>query len=344
MAKETRNGMAKGLGVLISLLALIAAGVAVVLVVNRLEQRPRTNDGYLAADIVHMASEVSGRIIRLDVQNNRYVRRGDELFVIDPEPFQYAHDAASAKLASLRAQYDIDTRQVEAQNSRAAAARSNTRSSAAQLSLAQATLNRLEPLGAQGFVTREQVDQARTAVRTASAGLSSSRNEADAARQAVTDTKPLEAQIKQAEADLAEATRNLRLTVVRAPCDGQITALTIATGEYARQGTPVFTIIDTDRWYAIGNFRETNLSGIHPGQHATVWVLGFGAQAVDGHVDSLNGGVVPDEGTVSNGLPDVPRSLEWVRIAQRFPVRILLDHPPPALMRIGATASIMIDR
>ncbi|MCQ8240751.1 HlyD family efflux transporter periplasmic adaptor subunit [Rhizosaccharibacter radicis] len=344
MALQSGNGIVRGLGVLFSLLALIAAAVAVVLVINRLERRPRTNDGYLAADIVHMAPEVSGRIVRLDVQNNRYVRRGDELFVIDPEPFQYAFDAASAKLASLRAQYYIDIRQVASQNSRAAAAQSSTKSNAAQLALAQTTLKRLEPLGAQGFVTREQVDRARTAVRTASAGLASSRSDAQAAQQAVTDTKPLEAQIKEAEADLANAARNLRLTVVRAPCDGQITALTVAAGEFATEGKPVFTIIDTDRWYAVGNFRETNLAGIHPGQHATVWVLGFGAQALDGHVDSLNGGVVPDEGAVSDGLPDVPRSLEWVRIAQRFPVRILLDKPPPALMRIGATASIMIDR
>ncbi len=336
--------MRRGLGVLISLLALLSAAIAIVLVINRLELRPRTDDGYLAADLVHMAPDVSGRIVRLDVENNRHVRAGDELFVIDPEPFRYARDAASARLASLRAQYDIDTRQVASENARAAAAAATVQSEAATLALARSTLSRLEPLGGQGFVTREQVDQARTNVRTGVAGLASSRADALAALQAVTDTAPLLAQIKEAEADLATAARNLRLTVVRAPCDGQITGLGVAAGEYATTGQPVFTIIDTDRWYAIGNFRETNLAGLHPGQHATVWVLGFGARAVSGHVDSLNGGVVPDEGSVSNGLPDVPRSLEWVRIAQRFPVRILLDNPPPALMRIGATASIMIDR
>ena len=336
--------MRKGLGALFSLLALLAAGVAIVLVLDRLQLRPRTDDGYLAADVVHMAPDVSGRIVRLDVQNNRYVRAGDELFAIDPEPFKYSYDAAAARLASLHAQYDIETRQVASQNSRAAAAAKTVQSNAAERVLARSTLSRLEPLGAQGFVSREQVDQARTALRTASAGLAASRSEADAAQQAVTDTQPLLAQIKQAEAELATAGRNLRLTVVRAPCDGQITALEVAAGEYASEGRAVFTIIDTDRWYAIGNFRETNLSGLRPGQPATVWVLGFGAQVVTGHVDGLNGGVVPDEGSVAGGLPSVPRSLEWVRIAQRFPVRILLDHPPPPLMRIGATASIMIDR
>ncbi len=336
--------MRKGFGVLVSLLALLAAAVAVVLVVNRLELRPRTDDGYLTADIVHLAPDVSGRIIRLDVANNRTVRTGDELFAIDPEPFRYARDAASAKLVSLQAQLEIQTRQVASENDRAAAARTVVQSNAATLALARSTLGRLAPLGGQGFVTHEQVDQARTNVQTAVAGLASSRSEAEAAQQAVTDTAPLLAEIKEAEADLASAERNLRLTVVRAPCDGQITALGIAAGEYATTGQPVFTIIDTDHWFAVGNFRETNLAGLRPGQRATVWVLGFGAQAVSGHVDSLNGGVVPDEGAVSNGLPDVPRSLEWVRIAQRFPVRVLLDHPPPDLMRIGATASIMIDR
>ena len=336
--------MRKGLGVLISLLALVAAALAVVLVINRLELRPRTDDGYLAADIIHMAPDVSGRIIRLDAANNRHVRVGDELFVIDPEPFRYARDAAAARLASLQAQFRIETRQVASQTSRATAAGSVVQSNAATLALARSTLGRLAPLGGQGFVTREQVDQARTNVRTATAGLATSQADQAAAQEAVTDTAPLLAQIREGEADLATAERNLRLTVVRAPCNGQITGLGVSAGEYATTGQPVFTIIDTDRWYAVGNFRETNLSGLRPAQDATVWVLGFGARAISGEVDSLGGGVVPDEGSVSNGLPDVPRSLEWVRIAQRFPVRILLINPPQDLMRIGATASIMINR
>lgn len=336
--------MRKGLGVLVSFVALIAAAVAIVLVLDRLQARPRTNDGYLAANIVHMAPDVSGRIVRLDIDNNRLVHKGDELFAIDPEPFRYALESAAARLASLEAQYEIERRTVASQTSRASAATTDVQSSAARLTLARDTLARLEPLGRQGFVSREQVDEARTTLRTATAGLAASRSNARAADLEVTDTKPLEAQIKEAEADLATASRNLRLTVVRAPCNGQITALEVAAGEYAREGTPVFTIIDTDHWYAVGDFRETNLAGIRPGQRATVWVAGFEGQPVSGHVDSLGGGVVPDEGSLEGGLPDVPRSLEWVRIAQRFPVRILLDNPPPALMRIGATASMVVDR
>ena len=335
--------MRKGLGVLLSLCVLLGLAVLVILTIDRLEHRPRTNDGYLAADIVHMAPEVSGRITQLPVANNRFVRRDDVLFVIDPEPFRYRRDAAVAKLRGLQAQLAIDTRQVASQGSKAAGASSSTQSAAAELALAQTTLRRLEPLGARGFVSAQSVDQARASLRSAQASYQSSLDQARSAQQAISGTAPLEQEIAGAEADLATAERDLRLTVVRAPCSGQITALTTAAGEYATAGAPVFTIIDTEHWYAIGNFRETNLAGLRPGQHATVYVLGWDA-ALPGHVDSIGGGVVPDEGSLSGGLPEVPRSLEWVRIAQRFPVRVLLDGPPPALMHIGATAAILIDR
>jgi multidrug efflux system membrane fusion protein len=188
------------------------------------------------------------------------------------------------------------------------------------------------------------VDQARTAKRTAEVALQQARLQANGARQAISSTKPVEEELEAAKASLAMAERDLRLTVARSPCDGVITALDIAAGEFAVTGAPLFTIIDTENWYAIGNFRETDLSGIKPGQSATVYVLQAPQTPVHGVVDSLGGGVAPDEGATFLGLPHVPRSLNWVRIAQRFPVRILLHDPPAPLMRIGATAAIVIER
>ena len=133
--------------------------------------------------------------------------------------------------------------------------------------------------------------------------------------------------------------------MVKAPCDGRITSLDVAAGEYAATRRPLFTLINTERLYAVGNFRETDLAGIRPGQHATVFVPSHPNQPVSGTMESLGWGVTPDEGsTSSGGLPRVPRSLEWVRIAQRFPVRVLLQNPPEPLMRVAATAVIVIDR
>ena len=332
------------LGVLFSLAVLAALALLVLLVVDRLDLRPRTDDAYLQADLVHMAPDVSGRIVALTVRNNQAVRAGDALFVIDPEPYRLRMDQARAQLQSLQAQLAVQADQVVSETAKAAAAQGGVGSAQAELALATLTLTRLQPLGRRGFVTSQQVDQARTAQRTAQISLLQSEQQATQARAAITSTKPLQEQVAGALSALWLAERDLRLTVARAPCDGRITALDVAVGEFASTGVPLFTIIDTERWYADGNFRETDLAGIRPGQRATVFVMSAPRQPVQGKVDSLGWGVTPDEGSTAGGLPRVPRSLNWVRIAQRFPVRVLLDRPPETLMRVAASAVIVIDR
>jgi multidrug efflux system membrane fusion protein len=331
-------------GALFTLGAIAAAVVGVVLTSQRLDHRPRTDDAFIDADIVHMAPDVSGRVVTMNVRDNQAVRAGDLLFTIDPEPYRLQLEQARAQLAGLQAQLSVMTDQVASQNSKADAANTGIGSAEAQLALASSTLARMEPLLPRGFVTAEQVDQARTAQRTAQVSLQQARQQAQEARQGVSSTKPIEQQIVAAKASLALAERNLRLTEVRSPCAGVITGLDTVAGEYGAAGHPLFTIIDTEQWYAVGNFRETDLEGLQPGQRARVYVMTGPSQPVDGVVDSLGGGVSPDEGVTIGGLPRVPRSLSWVRIAQRFPVRIRLVSPPPTLMRLGASAVIVIDR
>src|SRR5215469_3617087 len=334
----------KTLGVLVSLIALVGVVATVVLATRRIDERPRTDDGYLQADLVHLAPEVSGRIIELEVRDNQKVHKGDVLFRIDPEPYQLHADQARAAVRGLEAQLALTADQVAAQTSKADAAASGIDTAEAQRALASSTLARMEPLLGRGFVTAQQVDQARTARRTAQLGLQQARLQADEARQAITNTKPTEAELEGARATLALAERDLNKTVVRAPCDGRITALDIAAGEFAATGHPLFTIIDTEHWYAIGNFRETDLAGIEPGQRATVYVMAQPSRPMPGKVDSLGWGVASDVSATIGGLPHVERTLNWVRIAARFPVRILLDAPPDDLMRYGATAVIVIDK
>ena len=334
----------KGMGALISLGAVAAVVLLVILTIRRNDLRPRTDDAYLQADTVNMAPDVSGRIVELDVQDNQFVHRDQVLFRIDPVPFQLGVDQAQATVRGLAAKLSVTADQVAAQTSAADTANQGIASAEAQLTLASSTLARMAPLLPRGYVTAEQVDQARTAKRTAEIALQQARLQAQSAREGISSTKPVAEELEAAKATLAMAERDLRLTVVRSPCDGQITALDIATGEYAVTGKPLFTIIDTERWYAIGNFRETQLEGIKPGQHALVYVMQAPQTPVKGVVDSLGGGVAPDEGATFLGLPHVPRSLNWVQIAQRFPVRVLLQDPPKSLMRIGATAAIVIER
>jgi membrane fusion protein, multidrug efflux system len=255
----------KAFGVLVSLVALAGVIATVVLVTRRIDQRPRTDDAYLQADLVHMAPDVSGRIVELDVRDNQAVRKGDVLFRIDPQPYQMRVDQARAAVQGLEAKLALTADQVASQTSKADAAASGINSAEAQRALAASTLARMEPLLGSGFVTAQQVDQARTARRTAQLGLKQARLQADEARQAITNTKPTEAELEGARATLALAERDLNKTVVHARCDGRTTALDIAAGEFAATGHPLFTIIDTEHWCAIGNFRETDLSGMEPG-------------------------------------------------------------------------------
>jgi len=272
------------------------------------------------------------------------VHKGDVLFRIDPDPYRMRVDQARAAVQGLEARLALTADQVASQTSKADAAARGIGSADAQRALASSTLARMEPLLGRGFVTAQQVDQARTAQRTAQIALQQARLQADEARQAIINTKPTEAELEGARATLALAERDLNKTVVRAPCDGRITALDIAAGEFAATGHPLFTIIDTEHWYAIGNFRETDLAGMEPGQRATVYVLAQPSRAVRGEIDSLGWGVASDVSATFGGLPHVERTLNWVRIAARFPVRILLAAPPDDLMRYGATAVIVIDK
>jgi membrane fusion protein, multidrug efflux system len=334
----------KMLGVLVSLVALVGVIATVILAAHRIDQRPRTDDAYLQADLVHMAPDVSGRIVELDVRDNQAVRKGDVLFLVDPGPYRIRVDQALAEVRGLEAKLDLTADQVAAQTLKADAAASGIDTAEAQRALAASTLARIEPLLGRGFVTAQQVDQARTARRTAQLGLQQARLQANEARQAIINTKPIEAELEGARATLALAERDLRKTVVRAPCDGRITALDIAAGEFAATGHPLFTIIDTEHWYAIGNFRETDLAGIEPGQRATVYVMAQTSRPVSGKVDSLGWGVASDVSATIGGLPHVESTLNWVRIAARFPVRILLDAPPAELMRYGATVVIVVNK
>ncbi|GBR12875.1 MULTISPECIES: efflux RND transporter periplasmic adaptor subunit [Asaia] len=331
-------------GIALLILSLAACVITGFMVLGRLHDRPRTEDAYIAANIVHLAPEVSGRIVTLAVHDNEKVRRGQLLYVIDPEPYTYRLQQAQAQVDGLQAQIDVQTSQVSSQISHAGAEASAVQSARARLALAQATQNRLTPLAGQGFVTREALDQARTETRSAEASLQQALQSAVAAHQAVRSVAPLRADLAAAQARLREAERDLRLTTVRAPCDGVVTDLNISAGEYATTGKPVFTLVDSEIWWAIANFRETQLVGLVPGQKVKVYAMAQPGKPITGTLESLNAGVVPDEGTSAGGLPKVPRTLNWVRIAQRFPVRIRLDNPPSDLMRIGATVVVVVMR
>lgn len=159
-----------------------------------------------------MAPEVSGRIVELSVLDNQEVKKGQVLFQIDSKPYQLSVDQARAAVQGLEAELSVIKSEVASQTSGAAAAATGINSAEAQLELAASTLNRMQPLLGRGFVSAEQVDQARTAKETAQVALERARQMAAQAREAITSAKPTEAQLAGARASLALAERNLDKT------------------------------------------------------------------------------------------------------------------------------------
>lgn len=329
------------LGRLIAILSILAAFGLGAYALYRLDQRPRTHDAFLYADSAGLAPDVSGRIVALHVRDNQRVALGDPLLDIDPEPFELRLREGRAQVAALQAQIDLTTRQVSAQSSGADAAATQIQRARSQLALAHDTVARLSPLLEKGYVTAQQVDEARTNERTAQAGLTTAIQQAQQAREAVGDTASLLAQLAGAEAAVALAERDLRNATVRAPFDGLVVGLDIAAGAYAAAGHPLFTLIKAHEWYAVGNFRETELPQIAIGDPATVWLMSETDRPIRGQVESIGWGVRPTDGGGPT-LPAVGRTLSWVVVAQRFPVRVRLDAPPESSMRIGATVTVLV--
>jgi multidrug resistance efflux pump len=183
---------------------------------------------------------------------------------------------------------------------------------AAQKIQTQALLGRLESLLPIHAATKEQVDEALASDKGAQAALSTAHYDLEGCR-------------------------------VVAPFDGFITNLNTSNGAYAHAASDVLTMVDVRNWYVIANFRESLLRHIEPGMTADVYLMSKPNIKYHGVVEGIGRAVVPEEAPQLSGLPDVKRELNWVRLAQRFPVRIRMEASPadPAL-RVGVTAIVTI--
>ena len=282
------------------------------------------------------------------------------------------HVAAANVLSSASnrdaMQSDIAESRANVADAKAAAQRAE-----ADLHYAVDNLHRLEPLLAQQFVTVDQVDQARTLAETrsravqqaeaqvalaearvqssqshfeqSSADVEQRRAQRDQAANGVETLAPLTNQREERAAAVRLARYNLDNCRVYAPFDGYVTNLTTSLGAYVHTGTQVFTMIDGRTWWVIANFRETQLRHVVPGSSADVFLMAHENLPLHGTVESIGYGVTPDPsvaGVLTPGLPSVDRTLSWVHLAARYPVRIRIQSPPQSLLRIGQTAVAVV--
>jgi multidrug efflux system membrane fusion protein len=324
--------------------AIVLLGVAALWYADDRSSRfPSTDDATIDADVVHVASPVGGRIARVAVVENQRVAKGDVLFEIDPVPYRLAVEQGQADVELARAALATRRRSVIGETSNAAIAADQTRRAVHNYDLATRSVERLRPLAAQGYVSAQQFDQAVVAQRDANVSLAQAKEQQRSSAQTIGDDADAIATLHAREAALAISQRALDDTIVRAPFDGYVTGLSILAGETVAPNQSIFTLIHAGEWFAVANFRETALGENEVGDCATVYSLVDRKQAMRGKVVGIGAGVTDtDRVNVPHGLPYVQQSVNWVRVAQRFPVRVRIEAPAERLVRVGASAIVEV--
>jgi multidrug efflux system membrane fusion protein len=400
---EPANGNKAGIwvGRALSVFIVLAAIALGLVVVYHADYYPRTDDAEILANFIGIAPQVEGPLIRLNVHDNQFVKKGDPLFEIDDRPYRYMLEKAISEQATLAGQISDERRKIAALVSAVSVSEANIHSTEADVSrwaavvdqaranvaaaeegvsramaewtYANNNLHRIEPLLVKRFVTVDQVDRARTSEVAEAEALKQAESQLlqtkaalnstlaqeerskvmvrqstaqhEQAQNAVTTLEPLINQRGAKSSAIDTARYNLNNCRVYAPFDARVTNLTIAEGAYAHVGQQMFTLIDARTWWAVANFREGQLQHIAPGMQADVYVLSEPTVRFSGVVDSVGFGVTPDGdvvGRFEQGLPDVQRTLNWVHLASRFPVRVRVEHPSPDLFRVSESAVVVI--
>ena len=328
---------------LISVGIIVLAAALAIYAFHESTVHPTTTDSSIDADIVHVAAAVGGRIIELPVSENARVAAGDLLFQIDPLPYRLAVEQAAADLNIAEAELETRRRVLSTQRSDALIAANQTKNALQNHELAMRSLERIRPLASKGYVPKQQLDDAQVLEKDTATKLTQAQEQEAAAYRAIDTEAAAEATVLARKAALAIAQRALEDTTVRASHNGLVVGLRVSTGEMVIPSQSLFTLINTDEWFANANFRETELDWIAVGDCATVFSLIDRKVPIKGVVQGIGWGVTDqDVINIPRSVPFVERSMNWVRVAQRFPVRIRIENPPQQLMRLGASAVVEI--
>ena len=289
-----------------------------------------TDDAYTDGNAVVVASQVSGQVVELAINDNQHVKPGQVLLRIDPRPFAAARDqargqldAAEGQLAAAQAALALAR---EVYPARLAAAQAQRDAASAVLFRAATDLRRQQSLP-RIATTQQAVDQAIAEQRQAAAGLA----QADATvrenqpvpqniAQAEAQVKQLEGMVAQARAQLDQAELNLGWTTVTAPQEGWVTKRNVDKGNYVTAGAAIMTLVTPQVWVT-ANFKETELARMRPGQEVRITVDAYPELKLRGHVDSVQLG----SGSKFSAFPAENATGNYVKIVQRVPVKIDID-------------------
>lgn len=294
---------------------------------------PWTRDGRVRAEVVRIAPDVSGLVTQVAVLDNQTVHKGDLLFAIDPDRYKYAVAQAEANLAAAEASARAAGANINAAQAAAAARKT-------EFEMRQEQAARRQQLS--DVIAKETRTDAASAAMAARAGwqqAQASGSQASAAREQAL------AAVAQAQVALDTAKLNLARTEVRAPTDGYVTNLEVRVGDYAVVGSPRLALIDSHSYYIYGYFEETKLPQLRIGDPVDIRLMAGGVH-LKGSITGIARGIGDrDNPTGTDLLSNVNPTFNWVRLAQRVPVRIAIDSdhlPADLILAAGMTATIEV--
>lgn len=336
MGREEVSGGVRVVRALVGGVAVLAAVLLVWWWWEEQRINPTTDDAFVQADIVGVAAQVSGPIVRTHVVDNQRVERGDLLFEIDPRPFELA-------VAEAGATRDLAAQDVEAFAAAVEVARADVATQEAALLYARQYLDRIRPLVQRKFMTQDALDDAVTKERETGAAVEAALRALQVAEATYGQAGEGNSRFRFAEAALGEAELNLGYTRVYAPVNGYVTNLNLPVGTYVNAGVQLFAIVDSDSFWFSARFKETFLDRVRPGQSATITLNSYPGRSFPGIVQGVGWGIFQPDGATTELLPEVDPVVYWVRLAQRFPVRIeFLEHDQSRPLRVGANGWVTI--
>ncbi|PLP58611.1 HlyD family secretion protein [Mesorhizobium loti] len=316
-------------------LVLVAAGGYYWVTGGRYEETENAN---LQQATLSIAANVPGRIVEVNVADNKPVKKGDVLFAVDPEPYKIALAQADAAVANARLG-------VEQLRSAYRQAQAKELSASSEVTYARSQNDRAVDLVKKGInpqstldQTRNDLDKAKQDLSVAVQGIDSAKAALDGNPDIVTDRHPT---VLAALAARDKAAFDLSQATVRAPDDGvAYKAASFRVGQYVGVGTPLFALVETGDTWVDANFKETQLTRMKPGQKAEIVLDTYPDKTFEATVQAIGAGT----GAQFSLLPAQNATGNWVKVTQRIPVRLQIDDTDAELaLRAGMSASVTVD-
>jgi len=296
------------------------------------KQFPSTTDAYVKANQVYISPQIAGRVTKVLVKSYQSVAKGDLLIQIDAKPFEL-------KIAQVQSQYQIVQAQIEQAMTAKKTAILQAVESQNRLHSAKSTYERIERLYHKNLASKQKMDDAFYKFNEAKAHYQATQSSILSSQNSIFVAQ---AKLKQVEVSIQQAKLNLSYTKIYAPQTGRLGKVMVRPGQFLVVGEKLFPMIETDYFWIVANFKETDLKRIKVGQQADIQVDMYPNHYFKGQVESISAA----SGVSFSLIPPQNATGNWVQVTQRFPVRIkinLSDHKDMQQLRLGASTSVTID-